>query len=155
MGIGSSTLSIVGVDTLKPARRIDAVPDRIVAGTWAFAAVATRGDITGAGCADAAHLEIALDKLAQLRSRGGGTRADGFRVRMADRPKQLRRRHAALPRAADRPPAGRRSPLLAVADGTAMITENLFEARFMFCDEIARMGADVRTDGHHAVVRGP
>jgi UDP-N-acetylglucosamine 1-carboxyvinyltransferase len=35
-----------------------------------------------------------------------------------------------------------------------MITENLFEARFMFCDEIARMGADVRTDGHHAVVRG-
>ena len=44
--------------------------------------------------------------------------------------------------------------LLAVAEGTAMITENLFEARFMFCDEIARMGADVRTDGHHAVVRG-
>jgi UDP-N-acetylglucosamine 1-carboxyvinyltransferase len=44
--------------------------------------------------------------------------------------------------------------LLAVADGTSMITENLFEARFMFCDEIARMGADVRTDGHHAVVRG-
>jgi UDP-N-acetylglucosamine 1-carboxyvinyltransferase len=35
-----------------------------------------------------------------------------------------------------------------------MITENLFEARFMFCDEISRMGADVRTDGHHAVVRG-
>jgi UDP-N-acetylglucosamine 1-carboxyvinyltransferase len=35
-----------------------------------------------------------------------------------------------------------------------MITENIFEARFMFCDEIARMGADVRTDGHHAVVRG-
>ena len=44
--------------------------------------------------------------------------------------------------------------LLSVADGDAMITENLFEARFMFCDEIARMGADVRTDGHHAVVRG-
>ena len=43
---------------------------------------------------------------------------------------------------------------MSVADGTAMITENLFEARFMFCDEIARMGADVRTDGHHAVVRG-
>jgi UDP-N-acetylglucosamine 1-carboxyvinyltransferase len=44
--------------------------------------------------------------------------------------------------------------LLSVAEGTAMITENIFEARFMFCDEIARMGADVRTDGHHAVVRG-
>ena len=44
--------------------------------------------------------------------------------------------------------------LLSIADGTAMITENMFEGRFMFCDEIARMGADVRTDGHHAVVRG-
>ena len=43
---------------------------------------------------------------------------------------------------------------LSIADGTAMITENLFEARFMFCDEIARIGANVRTDGHHAVVRG-
>ena len=44
--------------------------------------------------------------------------------------------------------------LLSIADGTSMITENLFEARFMFCDELARMGANVRTDGHHAVVRG-
>jgi UDP-N-acetylglucosamine 1-carboxyvinyltransferase len=44
--------------------------------------------------------------------------------------------------------------LLSVAEGNAMITENVFEARFMFCDEIVRMGANVRTDGHHAVVRG-
>ena len=39
-------------------------------------------------------------------------------------------------------------------DGTALITENVFEARFMFVDELVRLGADVRTDGHHAVVRG-
>ena len=44
--------------------------------------------------------------------------------------------------------------LAAVSDGTAMITENVFEARFMFAQELARLGADVRTDGHHAVVRG-
>jgi UDP-N-acetylglucosamine 1-carboxyvinyltransferase len=44
--------------------------------------------------------------------------------------------------------------LAAVSDGTAMITENVFEARFMFVQELARLGADVRTDGHHAVVRG-
>jgi UDP-N-acetylglucosamine 1-carboxyvinyltransferase len=44
--------------------------------------------------------------------------------------------------------------LLSVAAGAAMITENLFDGRFVFCDEIARMGADIRTDGHHAVVRG-
>jgi UDP-N-acetylglucosamine 1-carboxyvinyltransferase len=44
--------------------------------------------------------------------------------------------------------------LNAVADGAAMVTENIFESRFMFIDELARLGADVRTDGHHAVVRG-
>ena len=44
--------------------------------------------------------------------------------------------------------------LNAIADGTAMITENLFEARFRFVNEMARLGADVRTDGHHALVRG-
>jgi len=44
--------------------------------------------------------------------------------------------------------------LNAVADGTAMITENVFEARWMFVNELSRLGADVRTDGHHAVVRG-
>jgi len=44
--------------------------------------------------------------------------------------------------------------LSAVADGTSMITENVFEARFRFVDEMIRLGADARTDGHHAVVRG-
>ena len=44
--------------------------------------------------------------------------------------------------------------LAAVSSGTAMITENVFEARFMFAQELARLGADLRTDGHHAVVRG-
>jgi UDP-N-acetylglucosamine 1-carboxyvinyltransferase len=44
--------------------------------------------------------------------------------------------------------------LNAIADGTAMVTENVFEARWMFVNELARLGADVRTDGHHAVVRG-
>src|SRR5262249_4383526 len=44
--------------------------------------------------------------------------------------------------------------LSSVADGTSMITENVFEARFRFVDEMVRLGADARTDGHHAVVRG-
>ena len=44
--------------------------------------------------------------------------------------------------------------LASVREGTAMVTENVFEARFMFVQELARLGADVRTDGHHAVVRG-
>src|SRR5207253_9173853 len=44
--------------------------------------------------------------------------------------------------------------LLSVARGTSIITENVFESRFMFVDELNRMGADIRTEGHHAVIRG-
>jgi UDP-N-acetylglucosamine 1-carboxyvinyltransferase len=102
--------------------------------------------------ADAAHLEIALDKLARAGAEVD-VRADGFRVAIADRPKSFDVVTLPYPGlATDLQPQA--IALLSVADGTAMITENLFEARFMFCDEIARMGADVRTDGHHAVVRG-
>jgi UDP-N-acetylglucosamine 1-carboxyvinyltransferase len=149
-GIGSSTLEITGVEGLQPTSH-DAVADRIVAGTWALAALATRGDITVRG-ANAAHLEIALDKVAQA---GGEVevRADGFRVAIDRRLKSFDVVTLPYPGlATDLQPQA--IAALSVADGTAMITENLFEARFMFCDEIARMGADVRTDGHHAVVRG-
>jgi UDP-N-acetylglucosamine 1-carboxyvinyltransferase len=149
-GIGTSTLSITGVEALEPTRH-DAVPDRIVAGTWAMAALATRGDITVRG-ANAAHLEIALDKVAQA---GGDVEVlvDGFRVAIDRRPKSFDVVTLPYPGlATDLQPQA--IAALSVADGVAMITENLFEARFMFCDEIARMGADVRTDGHHAVVRG-
>ncbi len=149
-GIGSSTLVITGVDDLVPTSHV-AVADRIVAGTWAFAAAATLGDITVRG-ANAAHLEISLDKL----SRAGAdieVAADGFRVRMHDRPRSfdvVTLPYPGLP--SDLQPQA--IAMLSVAEGTAMVTENIFEGRFMFCDEIARMGADVRTDGHHAVVRG-
>ncbi|WP_375479600.1 UDP-N-acetylglucosamine 1-carboxyvinyltransferase [uncultured Jatrophihabitans sp.] len=149
-GIGTSTLEITGVEGLRPTSH-DAVSDRIVAGTWAMAALATRGDITVRG-ADPAHLRIALDKVA----RAGGeveALADGFRVAIDRRPKSFDVVTLPYPGlATDLQPQA--IAALSVADGTAMITENLFEARFMFCDEISRMGADVRTDGHHAVVRG-
>src|SRR6476469_4537015 len=85
-GIGSSTLEVTGVEGLAPTSH-DAVPDRIVAGTWAMAALATRGDITVRG-AHAHHLEIALDKVAQA---GGEVEvlADGFRVAMDRRPRSF------------------------------------------------------------------
>ena len=149
-GIGSSTLEITGVEGLH-ATSHDAVPDRIVAGTWAMAALATQGDITVRG-ANADHLKIALDKVDQA----GGvveTRVDGFRVSIDRRLTSFDVVTLPYPGlATDLQPQA--IAALSVAEGTAMITENLFEARFMFCDEIARMGADVRTDGHHAVVRG-
>jgi UDP-N-acetylglucosamine 1-carboxyvinyltransferase len=149
-GIGTSTLEITGVEELHPTRH-DAVADRIVAGTWAMAAVATRGDVTVRG-ANAEHLDLALHKL----NRAGAdieVLANGFRVSMDRRPKSFDVVTLPYPGlATDLQPQA--IALLSVADGVAMITENLFEARFMFCDEISRMGADVRTDGHHAVVRG-
>ncbi len=149
-GLGSSTLEITGVDELHPTAHV-AVADRIVAGTWAFAAAATLGDITVRN-AHPEHLELALDKL--VRS-GADVEllANGFRLQMHDRPRSFDVVTLPYPGlATDLQPQA--IALLSIADGTAMITENLFEGRFMFCDEIARMGADVRTDGHHAVVRG-
>ena len=149
-GVGSSTLVVHGVDALSPASH-EAVGDRIVAGTWAMAAAATRGDVTVRG-GRAEHIQIALDKLV----RGGAEveeLVDGFRVVATDRLRSFD--VVTLPDpgfATDLQPQA--IALLSVSDGTAMITENLFEGRFQFCDEIARMGADVRTDGHHAVVRG-
>ena len=149
-GQGSSTLEITGVDELHPTAHV-AVADRIVAGTWAFAAAATLGDVTVRN-ARPEHLELALDKL--VRS-GADVEllANGFRLQMHNRPRSFDVVTLPYPGlATDLQPQA--IALLSIADGTAMITENLFECRFMFCDEIARMGADVRTDGHHAVVRG-
>ena len=149
-GVTSSTLTVRGVDRLGPVEH-ETVSDRIVAGTWAFAAAIAGGDLTVRG-GRAHHLDIVLDKLA---SAGGQVSADdnGFRLQVD------KRLHAfdvvTLPYPGfptDLQPFA--MALAAVSDGTAMITENVFEARFMFAQELARLGADLRTDGHHAVVRG-
>ena len=149
-GIGSSTLIISGVNSLKPvSHRV--VSDRIVAGTWAVAAVMTRGDLTISGVSPQ-YLALPLEKLqtaGALVESGGDT----IRVRMNERaqcvdvvtlpypgfPTDLQPQFIALN---------------AIGQGAALVTENLFEARFRFVQELARLGADVRTDGHHALIRG-
>lgn len=149
-GIGTSTLAIEGVDTLQPVAHA-AVSDRIVAGTWAVAAAMTCGDITIRN-ADPAHLQIALDKLA---TSGADIEAvpEGIRVRMERRPRAVDVVTLPYPGfPTDLQPQF--IALNAIADGAALVTENLFEARFRFVQELARLGADVRTDGHHALVRG-
>ena len=149
-GAGTSTLRIEGVDQLRPVRHAT-VGDRIVAGTWAFGAAMTRGDVLVNGV-DPAFLEIALDKLV---SAGGlvETRGDAFRVEMADRPKAVDVVTLPFPGfATDLLPMA--IGLAAVSEGASLITENIFDGRFMFVNEMARLGADVKTDGHHAVVRG-
>ncbi|MDN5751044.1 MAG: UDP-N-acetylglucosamine 1-carboxyvinyltransferase, partial [Pseudonocardia sp.] len=127
------------------------IGDRIVGATWAFAAVMTRGEVTVRGV-DPHHVDLVLDK---LRSAGATTEAtaDGFTIAMDGRPRAVD--FVTLPYpgfATDLQPMA--IALSAVADGTSMITENVFEARFRFVDEMIRLGADARTDGHHAVVRG-
>lgn len=149
-GISSSTLAVQGVDRLSPVTHAT-VTDRIVAGTWAFAAAVAGGDLTVAG-GRAHHLDIVLDKMSNTGA-VVEAEADRFRVRVDRRLDSfdvVTLPYPGFP--TDLQPFA--MALAAVSEGTAMITENVFEARFMFAQELARLGADLRTDGHHAVVRG-
>lgn len=149
-GIGSATLEIQGVDRLNPITH-KTVPDRIVAGTWAVAAAITGGNVHVKN-ARAADLEIALDKLVTAGAHVE-VGSDGFHVSMSDRPRSVDVVTLPYPGfPTDLQPQF--IALNAVATGAAMVTENLFEARFRFVQELRRLGADVRTDGHHALVRG-
>jgi UDP-N-acetylglucosamine 1-carboxyvinyltransferase len=149
-GVSTSMLIVHGVERLEPVEHAT-VTDRIVAGTWAFAAAIAGGDLTVQG-GRAGHLDIVLDKLASA----GASVHDvdgGFRVHVDRRLEAfdvVTLPYPGFP--TDLQPFA--MALAAVSDGTAMITENVFEARFMFAQELARLGADLRTDGHHAVVRG-
>jgi UDP-N-acetylglucosamine 1-carboxyvinyltransferase len=149
-GIGSSTLTVHGVTGLAPTQH-RVIGDRIVGATWAFAAAITQGQVTVRGV-DPHHIDLVLDK---LRSAGAETEVGvgEFTVTMPQRPRAVD--FVTLPYpgfATDLQPFA--IVLSAVADGTSMITENVFESRFRFVDEMVRLGADARTDGHHAVVRG-
>jgi UDP-N-acetylglucosamine 1-carboxyvinyltransferase len=149
-GVGESTLHITGVDELHPVTHTT-VPDRIVAGTWAAAAVITGGSIT-IERALAHHLEIALDKLTTAGA-DISILEDGFHVSMDGRPKAVDIVTLPYPGfPTDLQPQF--IAMNAISTGAALVTENLFEARFRFVHELARLGADIRTDGHHALVRG-
>ena len=149
-GLGSSTLTIEGVDSLHAATH-STLPDRIVTGTWAFAAAMTQGDITIVG-GRADHLEIPLDKLVESGA-VVTTTADGFRVKMDQRPQAVD--VATLPYPGfptDLQPMA--ITLNSIATGSAIVTENVFEARFMFVNELRRLGARIEVDGHHASING-
>ncbi len=150
VGAGTATITIHGVASLSPTQH-RTVGDRVVGGTWAYAAAVTTGDVTVSGV-DPDHLHAPLERLVQ-----SGAVVDrlptGFRVRMEDRPKSvdfITMPYPGFP--TDLQPMA--LVLAAVADGHSMITENVFEARFRFVDELTRLGADARTDGHHASISG-
>ena len=149
-GLGTPTLTITGVDELSPVDHT-AIPDRIVTGTWAFAAAITQGDIAIRG-ARPNDLELPLDKLVSAGAVVTST-SDGLRVKMSRRPTSIDISTLPFPGfPTDLQPFA--ITLNSIADGTALVTENVFEGRFMFVNELLRLGANIRVDGHHASVTG-
>ncbi len=149
-GAGTPTLEIEGVDRLSGGRhRI--IADRIEAGTFAIATVATRGQATLTGL-DPRHLELPLQKLEQVGA-DVVRRDESVDVSMDRRPDAIDLVTLPYPGF----PTDLQPPmmvLLAQAHGSSILTENVFEARFLFVDELNRMGAQIRVEGHHAVIRG-
>ena len=149
-GLGSPTITITGVKELKPTDHTT-ITDRIIAGTWAFAAAMTQGDITiHGGRAD--HMEVMLEKLTHAGAIVTSTQ-DGIRVQMNQRPRAID--------VATLPYPGFATDLLpfiigmnAIAEGHSIVTENVFESRFMFVNELMRLGAHITVDGHHASIDG-
>ena len=149
-GIGTPTLVISGVAELKPVSH-QVVGDRIVAGTWAVAAVATKGSITVTGI-DTTLLSLPLSKLHEMGAEVA-TSANSFTVTMQKRPTAVDIVTLPYPGfPTDLQPQF--IVLNAISSGSAMVTENLFEARFRFTQELARLGADIHIDGHHCLVKG-
>jgi UDP-N-acetylglucosamine 1-carboxyvinyltransferase len=149
-GAGTPTVVIEGVSELAPVSH-EVIPDRIEAGTFAIAAAATCGDIRLADLRPS-HLELVLQKL-QDAGAEVERKTDRVRVAMSRRPESLDLVTLPYPGfPTDLQPAI--MVLLAQAQGSSILTENVFEARFLFVDELNRMGSQIRVEGHHAVIRG-
>jgi UDP-N-acetylglucosamine 1-carboxyvinyltransferase len=150
VGAGTSTIRIQGVEKLHGARhRI--IPDRIEAGTFVIAAVLTGGDLTLTNC-DPTHLGSLIQKLEET----------GIRISASDDSMRVTNGH--LLTAADISteeypgfPTDMQAQYMTLAtqaQGTSIITENIFENRFMHAHELVRMGANIRVEGRRAIVRG-
>jgi len=149
-GVGSTSIEIEGAPAFTPVRH-PVLPDRIEAGTYALAACVTGGEVSLEG-ARSDHLDLLLDKLVDS---GADVHADDQGVRVSTQERPLAVDLVTLPYPGfptDLQP--QMMAMLSVARGTSIVTENVFESRFMFVDELNRMGADIRTEGHHAVIRG-
>ena len=149
-GAGTATIRITGVDKLHGAKhRI--IPDRIEAGTFIIAGALTGGDVN-VTCCDPSHLTGILQKLSETGVKTA-VKADSVRV-MGDHPLI-----AADMNTEEYPgfPTDMQAQYMALAtqaDGTSVITENIFENRFMHAQELVRMGAAIKIEGRRAIVRG-
>jgi UDP-N-acetylglucosamine 1-carboxyvinyltransferase len=151
-GHGTSRIRVQGVAALhapKTPHRI--IPDRIETGTFLCAVTAAGGDVKLTGtCAD--HLDAVIDKLKEAGAQI--EEGDGWmRVRMSGRPKAVSFRTSEYPAY----PTDMQAQLMTVnciAEGSAVISETIFENRFMHVNELVRLGAKIEVDGHTAVVHG-
>jgi UDP-N-acetylglucosamine 1-carboxyvinyltransferase len=155
-GVGTSTLVIDGVEpSALRAVSHHTVPDRIQAATYLAAVAVAGGELEVVG-ARAEHMTMLLDRFSDMGLEVSSVSdRDGERLRVVA-PERLRSIDVAtLPYpgiATDYKPLI--ITMLAVADGVGIVTENLYPGRFRYVEELQRLGADVRTSGHHAVVRG-
>jgi UDP-N-acetylglucosamine 1-carboxyvinyltransferase len=149
-GAGTSTIRVKGVAKLHGAKhRI--IPDRIEAATFIVAGALTGGDLNIAGC-DPQHLNALLRKLEEVGVKTKIT-ADSVRV-MGDNPfrasDMTTEEYPGFPTDAQ----AQYMALATQAEGTSVITENIFENRFMHEQELIRMGANIKIEGRRAIVRG-
>ena len=150
-GAGTTTLRIEGGHALHGVDH-EVVADRIEAGTYLIMGAATGGEVTTLGL-DPAHLELFLGKL----------RGMGVDVQEGARTITVRRDGPLAPIDISTLPhpgfatdlQAQTMVLLSLAEGTSILTENVFENRFVVVDELNRLGAGISTSGHHAVVEGP
>jgi len=150
-GAGTSVIRVQGVEKLHGARhRIN--PDRIEAGTFLVAGAITGGDLVVANC-NPAHLGAAIAKLEESGARIDILGRDAVRVRSEGNLK------AADVSTEEYPgfPTDMQAQYMALAtqsEGTSVVTENIFENRFMHVQELVRMGANIKVDGRTATIRG-
>ncbi|MEE9523354.1 MAG: UDP-N-acetylglucosamine 1-carboxyvinyltransferase [Thermodesulfovibrionales bacterium] len=149
-GAGESVIEIEGVKELSPLDYM-VIPDRIEAGTFMIAAAITQGDIILESCRPD-HLDAVVNK---LRSTGATIELEGngLRVSMSSRPIAQNIKTMPYPGFPTDMQAQFMS-LMSVAKGTSIITETIFENRFMHVAEIRRFGADITIEGSSATVKG-
>lgn len=148
-GLGTSRLAIEGVERLVPASHT-VIPDRVVAATYLAAGLITGGDVTVSD-ARPDHMDNLLRKFVAM----GATLDTSSGIRIQGPDKIVPVDVATLPYpgvATDYKPLI--TAVLSVSTGVSVVTENLFDGRFRYVDELVKMGAVIETDGHHAVVHG-
>jgi UDP-N-acetylglucosamine 1-carboxyvinyltransferase len=149
-GQGTPTITIEGVAKLRGCE-YTIIPDRLVAGTYLIGAAITGGDVTVRGI-DPSMLDALTEKLAACGCR---ISAQGATLRVVGVPEWLPVDAVTAPYPGF--PTDLQPPLVAylsLAKGTALVEETIFDARFVYVSELARMGADIKVSGRSAVVRG-